>query len=310
LTIAEVEGEVLGQPGELAKAQADLEPGRLGDGAVIVGAGDSYAAAVCASQMSSLRVVAQDPLALLDMVDLGEREVCVVSVSGRTRTNLDVAKMAKTTGRSLVVVTANKDSQLAGLADRVVQLPFRPAPRTPGMLSFTLSLLALLKMSLPPFTCDFKAAFESAIPASRSFSISRKGATFVVGNWALYGVSIYAAAKVYEILGSKAQAEQLEQFGHMELFSVSRGDCVNVLSGLGLSRREKRLQSELGKGGYRSKIVLPEGGGNGVERLFSVIFAVQLAVLEAAKREGVEVASFTRSRSALSISDAMIYRHP
>lgn len=306
MTIVQIEREVRRQPEELEKALAELEVGRLGDGSLIVGAGDSYAAAVCASQMSSLRVIAQDPLALLDMVNLGERDVCVVSVSGRTKTNLDVAKMANTTGRSLVAVTASRQSPLAKLADQVVELPFTPKRRTPGMLSFTLSLLALLKMTLPGFRCDFRAAFESAVAASKSLSISKRGTTFFLGNWALHGVSIYGAAKLYELLGWKAHAEQLEQFSHMEVFSLSPSDAVNVLSGLGLSWYERRLHAELAKQGFRSGLVLPQGK-SGVERLFSVVFAVQLAVIDAAKREGVVYPAFTRLRPSLSISDAIIY---
>ena len=306
LTIADLEREVRSQPEALERALAGLDANRLGDGSLLVGAGDSYAAAVCASQLSSLRVIAQDPLALLDMADLGERSVCIVSVSGRTRTNLDVARVARANGRTLVAITADERSPLARLADRVVTLPYRPVPRTPGMLSFTLSLLALLKMALPDFRCDFRAAFQSAVPASRALSISRRGTTFMLGNRALYGVSIYGAAKVYELLGRKAQAEQLEQFGHMEVFSLSRSDSVNVLSGLGLRRREARLHSELAKRGYTSRLVQPEGK-SGVERLFSVVFAVQLAVIGAARREGIEVPSFLRSRSALAVSDGVIY---
>ena len=272
MSIAQVEREVRTQPEMLDRALADLEPGSLRDGSLLVGAGDSYAASVCVSQLSSMKVLALDPLALLDMARL-DRDVCIISVSGRTRANLDLAKAARATGQSVVVVTANPRSPLALLADRVVELPFRPAPRTPGMLSFTLSLLALLKMTQPAFGCDFQTAFRSAKAASRSVAVTKRGTTFMLGNWALHGVSIYGAAKVYELLGWKAQSEMLQQFAHTELFSLSRSDSVNILSGVGLTKYENRLHAELVKRGYRARIVLPEGRSV-VEKLFSAVFAL------------------------------------
>ena len=306
VTIKQVEMEVWSQPEALRVAVGDAELPRLPDDSLLVGAGDSYAAAVAASQISSLRVLASDPLALLDMTGLGERDVCIISVSGRTRTNLKVAEMARMTGRSVTAVTAFRDSPLAALADEVVELPFKPAPRSPGMLSFTLSLLALLKITLPDFACDFRAAFDSAVDASRSFRVSKSEVTFLLGNWALYGVSIYGAAKVYEILGRKAQAEQVEQFGHMELFSLSRGDSVNILSGLGLCKSERQLHSELLKHRYSSGVI-QAAGNTGVEKLFASIFAVQLGILREAETMRLKKPSFLRSPSALSTSDAVIY---
>ena len=305
-SINSVEEEVLSQPDTLDKEIRRPVPERLAPGTVIVGAGDSYAAGVCASQLASLRFPVSDPLSLLDMRDLGERDLCIVSVSGRTRTNIEVAKMARRTGRAVTVVSSFRDSPLACLADRVIELPFRPAPKSPGMLSFSLTLLALLRMTSPQFRCDFQRALSVAGNPSRSFRVSERGTTFILANWASYGVAVYGSAKVYEVLGSKAQPEELEQFGHMEIFSLTKQDSVNVISGLGSRKAALRLHRQLGEHGFSSSEVRMNRG-NISERLFASVFALQLAVLREAKRLGLKRPAFLGSRAALAVSDSVIY---
>lgn len=305
-TIRAVEEEVSNQPGVLADLLKRPDSMRLAPGTILVGAGDSYAAAECVSQLLSFRYLAADPLSVLAMSDLGDRDICIISVSGRTKTNVEVATMAKMTGRSVTAVTSFASSPLASSADNVVLLPFRPSPKSPGMLSFSMTLLALLKMTVPGLMCDFRHAFEAATPLARSLRFSRTGTTFLLGDWALYGACIYGAAKVYELLGLKAHAEQLEQFGHMELFSLSRRDSVNIITGMGSSKPAGILHTQLLRHRYgSSEIQLREG--NGIERLFASVFALQLGVIRKAKSMRIKRPRFLDSRSALAVSDSVIY---
>ena len=64
--------------------------------AIFCGSGDSLAAALLAESFSELRVKAADPLDLLKNKSILEsHDVFVVSISGRTITNVKVAKLAR-----------------------------------------------------------------------------------------------------------------------------------------------------------------------------------------------------------------------
>lgn len=304
-TIVELEREVEGQPDILSDALSSPSPAMIREGSLLIGAGDSYAAAVCASQLSSLRFLACDPLAALKVLEAEPRDLCIISVSGRTRTNLEAARMGRTKGRRIVAVTASRASPLGRLADIILELPFKPAARSPGMLSFSLTLLTVLRATLPPFRCDFHRAFAQGTALAGSFRLSPRGTTFLLGDWALYGVSLYGAAKVEELLAMKAQAVYLEQFGHGEVLSLSRRDTVNILSGLGSAKAPRRLLRELSLRRYSASDLRPAGTDD-IERLFASVFAVQLGVLRAARRLGVKEARFLDA-DGLAISDAMIY---
>jgi hypothetical protein len=111
-------------------------------------------------------------------------------------------------------------------------------------------------------------------------------------------------AKVYEILGGRAQASLLEEFSHTSLFSLSASDRVNVVESPN-GRKGEKLHERLAKGGYSSSLVRLEG--DAVERLYLLVFSLQLATIDAARREGLESPYFLGAKKKMRISDEMIY---
>src|SRR4029077_11161715 len=103
----------------------------------------------------------------------------------------------------------------------------------------------------------------------------------------------------------RAQPSLLEEFSHMPLFSLSASDSVNVVESPEGGKGE-RLFGKLSEGGYPSSLITLEGGGR-VERLYSLIFALQIAAVNAAKRRGLKVPYFLTAKKKLKISDEMIY---
>lgn len=279
---------------------------RASKGSIFVGAGDSYAAALAGFYWSSGRCIALDPYTLASTPEIAEElEVFFISISGRTASNVGAARRVRHIARRVTVLTADDESTLARLGERVVRLPMTYVPRTPGMLSFSLSLLAVLSIAGGNTSIDFRRALNNAQKDQRKLA-SGKGTTYFLGNSLAYPAALYAAAKTYELLGLKAHAELLEEFSHMELFSLGKKDVVNVFSCFDPSGMAAKLTSTLRGEGFRSSRV-PSRGASDLERLFHSVFVVQLSVLDQAMKLGISEPRFLAARGKLRTSDSMIY---
>ena len=173
------------------------------------------------------------------------------------------------------------------------------------MLSFSLSLLAVMMMAQGDMSCDFHRALVEARKHNLDFA-SPRGTTFLLGNSLAYPAALYAAAKSYEVLGVKAQAELLEEFSHLELFSVGRSDVVNSFGCFDPRGQAEKLSRALSARGFRAGVV-QSWGDSAAEQLFHCVFQIQLSTLQEAEAMGLKAPRFLSSRKALGASDAMIY---
>jgi len=307
-TIASVAEEFNAQPSLLRSFRGSALWSDLGDGGapVFVGAGDSYAAALCASFLAGPRVLALDPYSLTESISWATgRTVYIVSVSGETRSNIELARALKRVAKLTVAITCNPKSRLASAADRVVELPFKPRGKSPGIATFALALGAVLKVSGLEPGCDFDALLSRAATVSKRVHIaSGHNLTHFAGNNEAYAASVYGAAKIYELLGGRAQASLLEEFSHMPLFSLSTSDRVNVIESPS-GRKGGQLQERLTKGGFSSSLIRLEG--DPIERLYLLVFSIQKAAIDAARARGLTSPYFLSARKKLKISDEMIY---
>jgi len=293
------------QPGVLLEFSKSDFP-RAKKGSIFVGAGDSYSAALAGFYASSGACIAVDPYHLASSPEIArDADVFLISVSGRTASNLAAARKVRHLASRTVAITSDEGSRLAGLVDEVVRLPMKCHPRTPGLLSYSLSLLAVLSMVGRREKCDFEGAFRAARNDEGSIQWGG-GTTYFLGNSLAYPVAIYAAAKTYEFLGAKAHPQLLEEFSHLELFSLGPSDLVDVFSAFDPSGASGRLGKALAAEGYESHLV-PDAGGSETERLFHAVFASQLAVLRRARELRLPEPSFLTAAGRLAVSDSMIY---
>ena len=275
-------------------------------GSIFVGAGDSYAAALAGFYASGGSRIALDPYSLAGNPEVAEGlEVFFISASGKTASNIAAAKRVAPIAKRTTVLTADVTSPLARLADRVVRLPMAYVPKTPGMLSFCLSLLAVLKITGEGGPCDFRRAFSLAKQDKRLVA-SAAGTTYYLGNGLAYPAALYAAAKDYEFFGAKVHAELLEEFSHLELFSLERRDLVDVFSAFDPSGMAPKLAEALRGAGYQARVI-PRRGTSKVEQIFHAVFVTQLAILDRAAKEGLSEPKFLSSGGRLKASDMMIY---
>jgi hypothetical protein len=297
--------EVEEQPAFLATFARTRIP-KASKGAIFVGAGDSYAAALAGFYASQGRCIALDPYSLTSSPEIAKGlEVYFVSVSGRTASNVEAARRIKGVAKDIIALTSVEKSPLARLADKVFLLPLEYEPRTSGMLSFGLSLLAVLELSGLSGTPDFGLAMRNAKRDRGTLGLG-KGTTYFLANAMGYAAALYTAAKAYEILGAKAHAELLEEFSHLELFSLARDDEVDAFSCFDPSGTAEKLAAALRKGGY-SSTVIPSRGHTPAECLIHSVFVGQLGILDAASNAGLREPKFLSAGGRLGASDSMIY---
>lgn len=296
--------EVKGQPETLtAFAGSKLE--KVPAGTIFVGAGDSYAAALAGFYVSNGRCLALDPYSLWASPEMASgRDVVFVSASGRTSSNIAAAKRVKGVARRTWAVTADRRSELTRATDDIVKIPMRYVPKTTGMLSFSLSLLAVVRMSSSLGSCDFARALRWSRKRFGDFHFGR-GTTYFLGNSVAFAVSLYAAAKGYELLGAKCHAELLEEFSHKEVFSLHKQDSLNVFASFDPEGMGEKLCRLLRSQGYEAKTM--SGDGSATERLFGSVFVAQLAALKESSTRGLTEPKFLSSGGSLAVSDSMIY---
>ena len=304
--LSTVEAEISSQPAALEKAARErLAPAP--PGSMFVGAGDGYAASLLASSLSSGRHLAAGPYDLVADPALSKgRSVYFMSVSGRTASNLAAARAVEGFAKERTAITADASGALAEVTDSTILIPYRYVPRLSGTLSFSLSLLVLLRLAKGKIRCDFGAAFSRSKRDAPRLLISERGITHFLGNGAACQAGMYAALKVQEILGSPAQHWSLEQFSHAPLFSLRKADAVNAFRAFDPSAVADKLCGSLGRLGY-SAAAVPTSGSSPEERVFHIAFLSQLAVVSRARSMGLSRPRFAGDGEMLAVSDSMIY---
>lgn len=293
----------------LASLSAPPDSETAGTNCIFIGGGDSFAAAKAAEYLSGFRARVVDPYDLLLNPGIAEgKHLFVISVSGRTRTNIEAAEAAHGIAERITAITSDAQSILAKTCDDLIKLDFRKTGElTPGTVSFTTTLLACCsRVREPTAIPDLRRVFESCVRWSDTVELPAQGTVFIVGTGLSYCMAMYGAAKIYEVLGWKSQYQATEQFSHMELFSLDEGDGVLLIPDSKEDRKMAQLESLLAGDGWNvAKIGLIDGD----EVIHSIQTAMHLQVLvwRTAVRLGLKECSFKRKEKHLRISDTMIY---
>src|SRR5438093_9000192 len=192
---------------------------------VFAGSGDSYAAAVFAQELSQGESAASDPYELMTNTRrIRGKTLVLISVSGRTKTNVVLARKAKRMAKETIALTANPKSPLAKECDQTFQLKYRAAGiLTSGTVSFTTSLLACASLlgSLPR-TVKIKTALTDAVRWAANPKEASERSFLFTGSGVNYALDLYGAAKINVLLGAKAEAVYPEQLGHAKLFTIAK----------------------------------------------------------------------------------------
>lgn len=275
---------------------------------LFIGSGDSFAACFAAQQFSRGEAVCCHPLDLVQTPEIAKgRTVCIVSVSGRTKANIEAARISGKAGFRTIAVTANTTSALAKSCDEVIHLKFRNGGvPTAGTVSFSTSLLTCISL-IAETTCPrnvgklLRAAEDHA--SSTVHRMGKIDSCFVLGNDVLHPIALYGSLKLNEVLGIKAYAYPAEEFCHSPLFSAGHGDGIIILDKSGDS--SLALAGRLGREGYNAAYTkVPEPGLQGI--LYAT-FLVQMITLKMAQKLGLKECRFLEDKAALKMSSDFIY---
>ncbi len=275
---------------------------------IFAGSGDSYAAAVFAQELSEGRTIASDPYELLTNIKrIRGKSLVIISVGGRTRTNIELARKAKGIATNTLAITANPESPLAGECDVTLQLKYRSTGiLTSGTISFTTSLLACASLlgSLPR-TVRAKTALNNIYNLATNLKQDSEESFLFTGSGVNCALSLYGAAKINEVLGAKAEAVYPEQLGHAKLFTIDKKrDAIVCIS----SGRDKAMETHelLRKSGFQSSILaFPESYV--VNRSLKIAVYLQRLALSLARRKGIKECAFLTDKNRFKLSNNMIY---
>ncbi|QUC65319.1 sugar isomerase [Nitrosopumilus sp. K4] len=275
-------------------------PNHLQNNVIFTGSGDSLASAMLAEYFSDFRVKSFDPLDLLKNKHITKnKSVYFVSISGKTISNIKVAKVAKKS----IAITANINSKLSQACTHSILLKSPNSDVfTAGSISFLDSALTCIslvtKISIP----DDKKIYKQAISDAKKSRFSKR--IFVLGNSMTFPLAMYCAAKFYELLGYDAHFERLEQFSHMELFSAKKGDTVIIFEeknphNIQLAKNLKKIGLNVLHPNIKSKNKI-------THVLYYTYFSQTLPLFEAKKRGQLDC-NFVLAKKLRSVSDNMIY---
>ena len=267
---------------------------------IFCGSGDSLAASMLAEAFSQNNVKAIDPLDLLKNKSLAKKnDVYIVSISGKTISNIKVAKLA----RKSIAITSNPKSKLASVCNKIIPLNFPNSDVvTAGSISFLDSALTCISLVMPIKIKNSEKIFNDAIEQSKKVKLKNK--IFFLGNLHTYPLALYGAAKIFEILGLDAFYERLEQFSHMELFSTKPGDTVIIFEEK--NPHNTLLSKNLKKAGIH--VIHPYVKYNDkISQILFYTFFSQLVPLFLAKKKQQKECHFVMAKKLRKISDDMIY---
>ena len=280
-----------------------------GKNCVFTGAGDSFAAAMATEHITMHNARSHDPYEIARQPSFAAgSHLYIISVSGRTKSNVQAARLARGSAREVTAVTANPDSALAKSCDNVVELRFRSEARlTPGTTSFTSSLLACYsRVRLLPKISNLSDVYDEALSWCHDIKIPLHSTTFLVGTGLAYPLAAYGKAKIFEVLGSKSQSQWTEQFSHMELFSLTKDDLTIIMPEDENDLQARALQVQLEENSFKTAMLLPRGRDRVHESLRAAI-SLQVLAWKTAKDHGITDCAFINKSELLKISDRMIY---
>ena len=266
---------------------------------IFSGSGDSLVSAMLAESFSNGMVKFMDPLDLYKNKHLTKsKHVYFVSISGNTLTNIKVAKTAKRT----TAITSKPQSRLARASDMTILLD---APNngifTAGSISFLESALTSISLVKKITIPKNSKLFLKAKTDAKKVTVSKR--IFVLGNLFTFPLAMYCAAKFYELLGYDVHYCKIEQFSHMELFSVQKGDTVIIFEEK--NSHNKQLAKSLKK--IDIHVIHPDVPSEKLSQIVYCTFFSQLVALFEAKKKNKKECHFVTAKKIRNISNQMIY---
>ena len=153
------------QISELGKINND----KISDNLIFVGSGDSYVAGLITEYLTHHKCKCYSPSDLFSSELSRDGTYCFVSVTGRTKANISVAKRASQAGSKTVAITFNENSELAKVCDKIIHPNLKRAHTpTAGFGSFVANAVTCLQVAGITVPKKFDMWYQNAVKISKN----------------------------------------------------------------------------------------------------------------------------------------------
>lgn len=283
----------------------EIDNDKISENLIFVGSGDSYAAGLIAEYLTHHKCRCYSPSDLFESELPKEQIYCFVSVTGKTKSNISVAKRASQAGSKTVAITFDENSKLAQTCDKIIEPKLKRAQTpTAGFGSFVANVVTCLQVAGITVPKKFDKWYRNGVkirPNVLESPVLPENTIFVLGNNSLYPIALYTSFQLAEFFGSTAIAHKLEEFCHSPIFGLKNRDSIWILgqNETQVNERLKMLDLRLSYIElYKSDILA---------QLFESIFCVQNLILFLAERHGLEELRYVTMKDVLKASSDIIY---
>ena len=271
---------------------------------IFVGSGDSFVAGLIAEYISNHKCKCYNPADLTRSKFIENMTYYFISVSGRTRSNIEVAKRATRAGVKTVAVTFDPKSELANACNEIISLKPVMTNTATSYTTFTANVVICLQlagMSIPP---NFEMWHRNGVALSSRFHhlCIPKGVLHILGNDVFYPLAIYTSLKMAEFFGVTSLLYRMEEFCHSPLFGIKPSHTLWILGRTEdiTSHKLKNLKNEFNLFELKNPDHLSE--------LFEAIFFLQGFMLLLCKKHNFTELKYVLMKKVLAISSEIIYR--
>jgi fructoselysine-6-P-deglycase FrlB-like protein len=232
----------------------------------------------------------------------------ITSVSGKTRTNIQLAKRVRGLAKKRVAITANPESPLAKECDDVIRLRYgSPGILTSGTASFSVTLLAVASLirRLPKLD-SLRMIERQAAEWARGLRVHPRGGFLFVGSGTGYALAMYAAFKIHEVLGLSAQYQHTEQLGHSQLFSIQEKSDNLLFLSPSSDKKTSEVFRVLSKNGFHAYL-LKSDRRDPILATLRLMFCLQHLALHLGRKMGLQECAFVTDKKRLALSSRLIY---
>ncbi|CAN5470132.1 SIS domain-containing protein [soil metagenome] len=275
------------------------------DDCIYIGSGDSYVAGLIAEYLTHHKCKCYSPSDLLNSKFLTDKTYCFISVTGRTKANIKLARIATESGVKTIAITLDRNSKLAEACKKVVPLKITKINTpTAGFSTFVANAVTCLQIAGIDVPMKFDTWYNKGIELSLNFiksTILPNATVYVLGNNTLYALALYASFQMAEFFGSTAIAHKLEEFCHSPIFGLKKSHHVWVLG-----QNEKQVSQRLSRLGLN--LTYFELQNKDIfSQVFQSIFFVQSLILLLAEKRGNTELQFVTMKDILKASSDIIY---
>ncbi|HJU79956.1 MAG TPA: hypothetical protein VJ599_10385 [Nitrososphaeraceae archaeon] len=271
---------------------------------IFVGSGDSYVAGLIAEYVSNHKCICYSPADLMRSKFMKEMTYYFISVTGKTRSNIEVAKRATDAGVRTVAVTLNPTSELANVCNEIYPLEKAVARANTSYSAFTANVAICLQLAGISIPRKFQMWHRNGMALSSSFDNVNlpKGVLHILGNDVFYPLAIYASLKMSEFFGVTTVPNRMEEFCHSPVFGIKPSHTVWILG-----RTENTTSQNLANLNNKSNFFELKNQ-DVLSELFEAIFFLQGFMLLLCEKHNFNELKYVLMKRVLAISSNIIYR--